>query len=122
MLLEQLFERFQGEGFAMTFTMEDFKRQYVKEHFAKLTPQEQQEVLQSPRRDVDRRGFRSGPCAALRGEILQRQHHLPAGRLVGDAGIPVDIGVDTPDRVAAGDMTGAVAIVARVLFRQRAAA
>src|SRR5439155_4156578 len=47
LLLGQLFERLRGEGFAMSFTMEDFKRQYVKEHFAKLTPEEQQEVLQA---------------------------------------------------------------------------
>jgi hypothetical protein len=31
----------------MSYTMEDFKRDYVKEHFAKLTPKEQEEVLQS---------------------------------------------------------------------------
>ena len=46
-LLEQLFERLQGEGFAMAYTMEDFNRQYIKEHFAQLTPEEQREVLQS---------------------------------------------------------------------------
>ncbi len=28
------------------YTMEDFKRDYVKEHFAKLTPQEQREALE----------------------------------------------------------------------------
>jgi hypothetical protein len=44
-LLEQLFERLRGEGFAM-WTMEDFTRQYVKEHFSQLTPQEQSEALQ----------------------------------------------------------------------------
>jgi hypothetical protein len=27
--------------------MEDFKRDYVKEHFAKLTPEQQREVLQA---------------------------------------------------------------------------
>jgi hypothetical protein len=27
--------------------MEDFRRQYIMEHFAQLTPEEQQEVLQS---------------------------------------------------------------------------
>src|SRR3954447_8521533 len=32
-LLGQLFERLRGEGFEMSFTMEDFNRQYVKEHF-----------------------------------------------------------------------------------------
>jgi hypothetical protein len=47
LLLGQLFERLRGEGFAMAFTMEDFKRQYVKEHFARLTPEERREVLQS---------------------------------------------------------------------------
>lgn len=47
LLLGLLFERFQGEGFAMSFTMEDFKREFIKEHFAKLTPEEQREVLQS---------------------------------------------------------------------------
>jgi hypothetical protein len=31
----------------MSFTMEDFQRQYVKEHFAQLTPKEQEEVLRS---------------------------------------------------------------------------
>jgi hypothetical protein len=46
-LLGQLFERLQGEGFAMSFTMEDFNRQYVKEHFARLTPEEQEELLVS---------------------------------------------------------------------------
>jgi hypothetical protein len=44
-LLRQLFERFQGEGLAMPFTMEDFNRQFTKEHFAQLTPEEQREAL-----------------------------------------------------------------------------
>jgi hypothetical protein len=46
-LLGQLFERLQGEDFAVTFTMEDFNRQYIKEHFARLTPQEREEVLKA---------------------------------------------------------------------------
>jgi small-conductance mechanosensitive channel len=46
-LLRQLFERFRGEGLTMPFTMEDFQRQYVKEHFAQLTPEEKEEVLRS---------------------------------------------------------------------------
>jgi len=44
-LLGQLFERLRGEGFAVSYTMEDFNRQYAKEHFAQLTPQEQREAL-----------------------------------------------------------------------------
>jgi len=46
-LLGQLFEKLRGEGFAVSFTMEDFNRQYIKEHFPQLTAQEQEEVLQS---------------------------------------------------------------------------
>jgi hypothetical protein len=46
-LLGQLFDKLRGEGFAMSFTMEDFQRQYVKEHFAQLTPDEQREALQT---------------------------------------------------------------------------
>jgi hypothetical protein len=45
-VLGQLLERFQGEGFAMSFTMEDFQRQYAREHFARLTPEEQREALE----------------------------------------------------------------------------
>jgi hypothetical protein len=45
-LLRQLFERFQGEGLTMPFTMEDFQRQYAKEHFSQLTPEEQREALE----------------------------------------------------------------------------
>ena len=45
LLLRQLSERLREEDFAM-YTMEDFKRDYVKEHFAKLTPQEQREALE----------------------------------------------------------------------------
>jgi hypothetical protein len=47
LLLRQLFERLREEHIAMSYTMEDFKRDYVKEHFARLTPEEQQQVLQA---------------------------------------------------------------------------
>jgi hypothetical protein len=47
LLLGQLFERLRGEGVAMSYTMEDFKRQYVKEHFARLTPEERRELVQA---------------------------------------------------------------------------
>jgi hypothetical protein len=46
-LLGQLFENLRAEGFAVSFTIEDFNRQYVKEHFARLTPGERREALQS---------------------------------------------------------------------------
>jgi hypothetical protein len=46
LLLRQLFERFQAEGFAMSYTMEDFKRDYIKEHFGLLTPEEKRQALE----------------------------------------------------------------------------
>jgi hypothetical protein len=46
-LLGQLFEKLQGEGFAVSFTMEDFNRQYIKEHFPQLTAEEQREALRA---------------------------------------------------------------------------
>jgi MgtE intracellular N domain len=59
LLLGQLFERFQGEGFAMSYTMEDFMRDHIKERFLKLPrkdrlgiyeslpPEERREILES---------------------------------------------------------------------------
>ena len=47
LLLGRLFERLQGEGLAMSYTMEDFKRDYLKERFLQLTPEKRREVLQS---------------------------------------------------------------------------
>jgi hypothetical protein len=47
LLLGQLFERFQREGFTMSYTMQDFERDYIKEHFTKLTPEERRQVLKS---------------------------------------------------------------------------
>ncbi|MGH7174560.1 MAG: magnesium transporter MgtE N-terminal domain-containing protein [Gemmataceae bacterium] len=51
-LLRELFEGFREEGFTMTYTMEDFNRQYTKKYFAQLTPEEQREALEllSPER------------------------------------------------------------------------
>lgn len=46
-LLGQLFERLRGEGFTMSYTIEDFKREYVKEHFKELSPKEQREALRA---------------------------------------------------------------------------
>jgi len=46
-LLGQLFQRIQGEGFAMAYTMQDFRRDLLKERYAKLTPEERREFIQS---------------------------------------------------------------------------
>jgi hypothetical protein len=46
-LLGQLFDRLQGEGFTMSYTWKDFERDYVKRYFPKLTQQEQEELLRN---------------------------------------------------------------------------
>jgi hypothetical protein len=46
-VLGQLFAKMQGEGFAMSYTMEDSKRDVRKKIFLQLTPEEQQEFLLS---------------------------------------------------------------------------
>jgi hypothetical protein len=46
-LLWQLAQRLRREGFAVSYTMQDFRRDFVKEHFPELTPEEREEVLQS---------------------------------------------------------------------------
>jgi hypothetical protein len=46
-LLGELFDNLRSEGFAVSFTMEDFNRQYIQKHFARLTPEEQEQVLRS---------------------------------------------------------------------------
>lgn len=45
LLLVDLFKGLQAEGVAMPFTMEDFKRQFVMEHFPELSDEEQEKVL-----------------------------------------------------------------------------
>ena len=46
-LLKQLFERLKSEGVTMSYTMQDFRRDFMKEHLPKLTPKERAEVLQA---------------------------------------------------------------------------
>jgi hypothetical protein len=70
LLLGQLFARYQGEDFIMSFTMEDFKRQYIKEHFRELTPQERQEALQSLPPEEQRKVLQSLPLEE-RQQVLQ---------------------------------------------------
>jgi hypothetical protein len=64
-LLGQLFEKLRGEGFAVSFTMEDFNRQYVKEHFKNLTPAERREALESLAPEERRTVLQSLPVEEL---------------------------------------------------------
>jgi hypothetical protein len=90
LLLGQLFERLQGEGFAMAFTMEDFKREYIKEHFPRLTPEEQEEVLQSLPPEKRREVQQSLPPEELLGALSAEQIRAYLDRLT--AGRPAQPG------------------------------
>ncbi len=46
-VLGQLFEALRGEGFTVSYTMEDFERDYFRKHFKKMTHEERREALQS---------------------------------------------------------------------------
>jgi hypothetical protein len=87
-LLGQLFDRLHEEGFAMSFTMEDFQRQYAKEHFARLTPEERREALESLPPEERRQVLQSLPpeerLAGLSAEqIRQYLDQLTAQRSAG---------------------------------------
>ncbi len=51
-LLIQLFKGLHAEGFPMPYTMEDFRRQFFKDRFSELTPEEQEDVIKSLPPDV----------------------------------------------------------------------
>jgi hypothetical protein len=72
-LLKQLFERLKSEGVTMSYTMQDFRRDYVIEHFPRLTPDQRAKVLQSlPPKEL---------LAALSEEQIQQLlNQLTAGR------------------------------------------
>jgi hypothetical protein len=55
-LLGQLFEGLRREGFTMSFTMEDFRRQFIREHLPELTTEERREIVRSLPPE-DRRAF-----------------------------------------------------------------
>ncbi|MHB1558938.1 MAG: hypothetical protein ACYC61_15920 [Isosphaeraceae bacterium] len=46
-LLEQLFQRFRSEGMTVSYTMKDFRRDYVKEHLPELSPREVAEAVRA---------------------------------------------------------------------------
>jgi hypothetical protein len=95
-VLGQLFERLRGEGFVMSYTMHDFLRDFIKEHFAKLTPEEQREALQSLSPEVQREALeRLSP--KQRREVLQA---LPAEERL--AGLPEEQIRQYLERLTAG--------------------
>jgi hypothetical protein len=84
-LLGRLFERLRGEGLAVSYTMEDFRRQYAKEHFPLLTAEERREVLQALPPEEQEELLQALPpekrLAGLSPEQIQRYlDRLTAGR------------------------------------------
>jgi hypothetical protein len=47
LVLRQLFDQLHGEGYSMSYTMEDFIRDTARKSYAKMTPQERQEFMES---------------------------------------------------------------------------
>ena len=72
-LLVQLFEGLQAEGFPMPYTMEDFQRKFVKEHFSKLTRKEREDVIKSLPPEERLAGLSEA-------QIRQLLDHVVAGR------------------------------------------
>jgi hypothetical protein len=67
----QLFERLQGAGFIMSYTMEDFKRDLAKEYFKELTLQELREVLRSLSPAKRRKLLESWPAEEIQQHLDQ---------------------------------------------------
>jgi hypothetical protein len=85
LLLEELWQGLRKEGFAVAYTMEDFKRDYVKKHFAELTPAERREVFEQFTPAEWRETLESLPpetrLAGLSAEQIRRYlHGLKAGQ------------------------------------------
>jgi hypothetical protein len=83
-LLRQLFERLRGEGIAMSFTMDDFRRQVVKDNYAMLTPEEKRDLLERLPPEQRREVLKALPLedllAALSPEQIRQLQQQAAGR------------------------------------------
>jgi hypothetical protein len=72
----------------MSYTMEDFKRDFFKKHFAQLPPEEQREVLQALPPEKQREVLQALPPEKLLGvlspeQIRQYLDQLTAGKPAG---------------------------------------
>jgi hypothetical protein len=116
-LLRRLLKEFRREGFAMTYTMADFKRDYIKEELPQLTAEERKEVLQGlsvqDRREFlaslplkERRDLLASLPEADRRELLKS---LPIRELL--AGIPV---VELLERVPVEERLAGVPVEERL--------
>ena len=83
-VLGQLFERFKKEGFTVAYTMANFMRDVVKEHFPELTPEEQQEVLRSLPAERQEELLRALPPEKLLAAVSPEQIRQYLDRLSGE--------------------------------------
>ncbi len=84
-LLGELFEGLRHEGLTMSYTMVDFRRDFFKKHFLRMTSEEQLDMLQSLPADKQEELLKSlSPDRRLAGlsaeEIRQYLDQLTAGR------------------------------------------
>jgi hypothetical protein len=79
-IVNQLFGEYRQEGITMPYTMEDFRREVIREYLQELTPRQRREFLQelTPQQ---RRGFLQQLTAEQRREFLQQL--TPEERLSG---------------------------------------
>jgi hypothetical protein len=75
-LLHQLFRRYKGEGLPMSYTMADFRRDYVLEHFKDLTSEERRQAFEALPAE-ERQKVIEGLTAEEIEQVLQK---LKAGR------------------------------------------
>src|SRR5262249_12737757 len=74
-LLGELFQEFLKEGFTMSFTMEDFQRQYAKKYFPRLTPEERREALELLPLEERRKVLQALPAKELLSLLSPEQIH-----------------------------------------------
>jgi hypothetical protein len=72
-LLNQLLDRLGKEGLTMAYTMEDFRRDFVKEHFPELTAEEKRRLLSSLPPEEQQEVLRSLPPKKLLGALSTEQ-------------------------------------------------
>jgi hypothetical protein len=72
-VLGQLLDTLRGEGYTMTYTMEDFQRDYARRNFHRLTTQEQRKALQALSPERRRELLESLPPDELLGVLPPEQ-------------------------------------------------
>jgi Mg/Co/Ni transporter MgtE len=83
-LLLTLFEGLEAEGLAMPYTMEDFNRQFFRERFLRLTPEQRREMLQALPPEERRDLLRALPPEQVLAALSPEQIRQYLDRLAGE--------------------------------------